>query len=185
MRIMSRRHSIAKLYLAAGGMCLISCSIPDATGPRSSLSQKAISTRKGSSFDPQKTNPDAWKTTILVREWWFRDGREYRDRNGDGIVDWEATGEGRYTDDFGVYKEDNNYDGYYEREYESGGACYTVNYDKEIREHVPHIHRVYRPTRTIRKSKAEQTGTGQPATRPVDEPEGSDKPQPEAEGRSR
>ena len=33
--------------------------------------------------------------------------------------------------------------------------------------------------------KSEQTGTGQPATRPVDEPEGSDQPQPEAEGRSR
>ena len=32
---------------------------------------------------------------------------------------------------------------------------------------------------------AEQTGTGQPATRPVVEPEGGDKPQPEAEGRSR
>jgi hypothetical protein len=31
----------------------------------------------------------------------------------------------------------------------------------------------------------EQPGTGQPATRPVDEPEGGDKPQPEAEGRSR
>ena len=29
----------------------------------------------------------------------------------------------------------------------------------------------------------EQPGTGQPATRPVVEPEGGDKPQPEAEGR--
>ena len=33
--------------------------------------------------------------------------------------------------------------------------------------------------------QAEQPGTGQPATRPVDEPECGDKPQPEAEGRSR
>ena len=32
---------------------------------------------------------------------------------------------------------------------------------------------------------AEQAGAGQPATRPVVEPEGGDKPQPEAEGRSR
>ena len=32
---------------------------------------------------------------------------------------------------------------------------------------------------------AEQDGAGQPATRPVDEPEGGEKPQPEAEGRSR
>lgn len=33
--------------------------------------------------------------------------------------------------------------------------------------------------------KTEQTGTGQPATRPVAEPECSEKPQPDAEGRSR
>jgi len=33
--------------------------------------------------------------------------------------------------------------------------------------------------------KAEQGGTGQPATRPESKSEGSDKPQPEAEGRSR
>ena len=37
----------------------------------------------------------------------------------------------------------------------------------------------------ILQTKAEQPGTGQPATRPVVEPEGGDKPQPEAEGRSR
>jgi hypothetical protein len=36
-----------------------------------------------------------------------------------------------------------------------------------------------------KKKDAEQAGTGQPATRPVSKPEGSDKPQPEAEGRSR
>jgi hypothetical protein len=35
------------------------------------------------------------------------------------------------------------------------------------------------------KQIAEQPGTEQPATRPVDEPEGGYKPQPEAEGRSR
>jgi hypothetical protein len=34
-------------------------------------------------------------------------------------------------------------------------------------------------------NQAEQPSTGQPATRPVDEPVGSEKPQPEAEGRSR
>ncbi len=33
--------------------------------------------------------------------------------------------------------------------------------------------------------KAEQSGTGQPATRPESKSEGSDKPQPESEGRSR
>jgi hypothetical protein len=34
-------------------------------------------------------------------------------------------------------------------------------------------------------TKGEQVGTGQPATRPESKSEGSDKPQPEAEGRSR
>jgi hypothetical protein len=38
---------------------------------------------------------------------------------------------------------------------------------------------------TTNTSKAEPVGAGQPATRPVVEPEGGDKPQPEAEGRSR
>jgi hypothetical protein len=38
---------------------------------------------------------------------------------------------------------------------------------------------------TPRNAKGEQGGTGQPATRPVFESECSDKPQPEAEGRSR
>ena len=37
----------------------------------------------------------------------------------------------------------------------------------------------------FRTKNCEQDGTGQPATRPVVEPEGGDKPQPEAEGRSR
>jgi hypothetical protein len=37
----------------------------------------------------------------------------------------------------------------------------------------------------IRKMNAEQAGTGQPATSPESKSEGSHKPQPEAEGRSR
>jgi hypothetical protein len=37
----------------------------------------------------------------------------------------------------------------------------------------------------LESQQAEQNGTGQPATRPVFESEGNDKPQPEAEGRSR
>ena len=37
----------------------------------------------------------------------------------------------------------------------------------------------------LKIQEAEQAGTGQPATRPLFESDGSDKPQPEAEGRSR
>ena len=41
------------------------------------------------------------------------------------------------------------------------------------------------PRWASKQREAEPAGTGQPATRPVVEPEGGDKPQPEAEGRSR
>jgi hypothetical protein len=40
-------------------------------------------------------------------------------------------------------------------------------------------------TVSLELQPGEQAGAGQPATRPVVEPEGGDKPQPEAEGRSR
>lgn len=44
-----------------------------------------------------------------------------------------------------------------------------------------------RPVASVaaKEDSAEQGGAGQPATRPVAEPEGGDKPQPDAEGRSR
>jgi hypothetical protein len=38
---------------------------------------------------------------------------------------------------------------------------------------------------TIAQVNSEQVGAGQPATRSESDPEGGDKPQPEAEGRSR
>jgi len=41
------------------------------------------------------------------------------------------------------------------------------------------------PTIITKRKEAEQGGTGQPATRTQSKSEGSDKPQPEAEGRSR
>jgi hypothetical protein len=40
-------------------------------------------------------------------------------------------------------------------------------------------------TQLEQRRKAQQAGTGQPATRPESKSEGSDKPQPESEGRSR
>ena len=95
---------------------------------------------------------------VRVREWRFRDGREYRDRNGDGIVDWEARGDARLTDGFGVYKEDTDFDGFYDREYEAGGFAYHVRYDKRIREPVPRIDKVYAPTRIRRQPSPEMPG---------------------------
>jgi hypothetical protein len=45
--------------------------------------------------------------------------------------------------------------------------------------------RILDMTAFAEKTQAEQAGTGQPATRSQSKSEGSDKPQPEAEGRSR
>ena len=45
--------------------------------------------------------------------------------------------------------------------------------------------KIVKPTVIDDKNKAEQAGTGQPATRPESKSEASDKPQPESEGRSR
>jgi hypothetical protein len=59
----------------------------------------------------------------------------------------------------------------------SKGGVYVSSLDGEIND--------YQTAVPLRKLPAEQGGTGQPATRPQSKPEGDDKPQPEAEGRSR
>jgi hypothetical protein len=70
-----------------------------------------------------------------------------------------------------------------------------VEYSKAI-EHLEHTIKGFKEAKLdatimeralaqLKKQKAEQAGTGQPATRSQSRSEGSDKPQPEAEGRSR
>lgn len=59
---------------------------------------------------------------------------------------------------------------------------YTVEADSILILAVMHCHR--EPTYWLQRiGKSEQPGAGQPATRPVVEPEGGEQPQPEAEGR--
>lgn len=58
----------------------------------------------------------------------------------------------------------------------AGFVTRVIRFDYEIPEVVVHLER---------NPKAEQCGTGQPATRPESKSEGGAKPQPEAEGRSR
>ena len=112
---------------------------------------------------PTSEKKEAKVPEITSREWSYRDGRAFQDRNGDGIVDWEAAGEERQTDGFGIYKEDNDFDGFYEREYVAGGVAYTVKSEKAIREPVSQIHRVYPPTSVTRKPKPEQSRGGNSA----------------------
>lgn len=85
-----------------------------------------------------------------VRVWSFSDGREYKDRNGDGVVDWMRRGDTEDNDGFCQYKEDNDYDGFYDRAYRAGGYAYRVVSQDKIHEPVEDIHRVYPPTRFIR-----------------------------------
>jgi hypothetical protein len=96
--------------------------------------------------------------TILVREWHtdYPDNKVLRDRNGDGIVDYEATGRDRATDGFGVYKEDDDFDGFFDREYEAGGFAYHVNYEKDIHERVPRIPPVFPPTKITTAPKTSE-----------------------------
>lgn len=90
------------------------------------------------------------KVTKFTREWSYRNGQTYRDSNGDGIVDFQAVDEDPYLhDDYTVFKEDTDFDGFYDREYRAGGYSGAVTYEKQIREPVSQIHKIYPPTRTI------------------------------------
>ena len=79
----------------------------------------------------------------------------FRDRNGDGIVDWQSSSDGA-DDGFMIIKEDNDFDGYYEREYQVGGYAFHTVYDRSIHEAVPQIHKIYPPTKVTEKPNAEQ-----------------------------
>ena len=91
---------------------------------------------------------------VDYHEWTMPNGTEYRDRNDDGVVDWQAEGEDRGTDGFGIYKEDNDFDGYYDVEYEEGGIACHVTWTKAIHERVPPIGSRFLPTKTYWKPKA-------------------------------
>jgi hypothetical protein len=75
------------------------------------------------------------------------------------------------------------------RGYETGGF---TGIPQEAFDDIPlvastnhHFESQFQITKRLDPTPAEQAGTGQPATRPESKSEGSDKPQPEAEGRSR
>jgi hypothetical protein len=129
-----------KRHLPLGAFCIL-CSCTTNT-----IHDKRVET--GS-----KSVPQADEDTILVRTWSFRDDRVYIDRNGDGIVDWFESGSARYTDGYGVFKEDTDYDGYFDRQFKAGGFEYSVIEDLVIRERVPQIHRAYKPTKITRKPR--------------------------------
>jgi hypothetical protein len=62
------------------------------------------------------------------------------------------------------------------------GSCVYVDGNRPV---IGHFHPTKRVLALLTNSVTGEAGTGQPATRPVSKSEGGDKPQPEAEGRSR
>ena len=64
-------------------------------------------------------------------------------------------------------------------------SCTADGDPRDLRYMCRGLHSWFMATLDPESKKAEQGGTGQPATRPESKSEGSDKPQPEAEGRSR
>jgi hypothetical protein len=101
--------------------------------------------KTGSQLPP----PVASGFTVTERIWQFGPWRECRDTNGDGIVDQEAAGETRLTDGYGTYKADDDFDGFYDREWVAGGLAGETTSSKVIRERVPALGHVP-PTRIVR-----------------------------------
>jgi hypothetical protein len=64
-------------------------------------------------------------------------------------------------------------------------GSFTVTHPADIDSYEINLEKVEMKRVPSKRKKAEQAGTGQPATRSQSKSEGSDKPQPEAEGRSR
>jgi hypothetical protein len=107
------------------------------------------------------------KLDILPPDTWTRGGRFYRDRNHDGKIDWEVSGEtwmghavvpvkmidlgqGRVTEEWtgqGVdtYKVDTNFDGFYDLSYGAGGTNGQIQWTKPIHERVPVVDKDYVP----------------------------------------
>jgi hypothetical protein len=107
------------------------------------------------------------KLHILPPDTWQRGVKFYRDRNHDGKIDWEVSGEtwmghaveplkmidagqGRVTQEWtgqGVdtYKVDTNFDDFYDLSYGAGGTNGQVQWTKPIHERVPRLNKDFVP----------------------------------------
>ena len=85
------------------------------------------------------------KHRTICSEWRY-DDLLYRDRNGDGVIDWERRG--HIILDVPVFmREDTDYNGFFDRESYSGGLVKKYDYVKEISIPVPPLHLWKSPTR--------------------------------------
>jgi hypothetical protein len=109
------------------------------------------------------------KLHILPPDTWVRGGKYYRDRNHDGKIDWEVSGNTwmghavypfRYITNsdnsviatLGVtgqgvdtFKVDTNYDGFYDLEYGAGGTNGQIQWTMNIHERVPVVGKDFVP----------------------------------------
>ncbi len=121
-------------------------------------------------FTSLGTRKTFWSNVVKLRilppdTWATRAGKYYRDRNHDGKVDWEVSGETwsghaidplhfkTFTNSIGeviatqeytgqgvdIYKVDTNYDGFYDLEYGAGGTNGQIQWTKVIHEPVPKV----------------------------------------------
>ena len=136
---MKSKPPIIFLCLTSLRMCAVlfcSCSDTYRATYNTPFRQSPVSSH---SYTPQAQPPS----------WWQVDETTYRDRDHDGRIDWEVTGTGWGSDGYGIYKEDTDYDGFYDRIYDAGGFSYQTRWSRDIHEAVPVVGRFFVPIRPL------------------------------------
>lgn len=111
------------------------------------ISKKTLSFRMG--FTPIGSKKTFWsdeiRLTILPPDIWQHGAAIYRDRNHDGKIDWEVSGETWRHDGIDAYKADTNYDGFYDLKYGAGGIKGGIQWSTNIHERVSTVGKGFVP----------------------------------------
>jgi hypothetical protein len=114
------------------------------------IGQTRFSFRMG--FTPIGSKKTFWSKDVEMRvippehrSTWQRGTAIYRDRNGDGKIDWETSGQEWRGDGLDVYKVDANYDGFYDVKYAAGGIKGGKYWEKSIDERIPAVGKGFVP----------------------------------------
>jgi hypothetical protein len=79
---------------------------------------------------------DTNSSPVKAANSWKKGAAIYRDRNHDGKIDWEVSGETWRYDGVDTYRVDTNYDGFYDLEYSAGGIAGKKSPSKAIHDRV-------------------------------------------------
>jgi hypothetical protein len=114
------------------------------------IGQTRFSFRMG--FTPIGSKKTFWSKDIEMKvippehpACWQRGTVIYRDRNNDGSIDWEVSGQEWRGDGLDVYKVDTNYDGFYDVKYAAGGIKGGKDWEKNIHERIPAVGKGFVP----------------------------------------